>query len=94
MANPNTESGSKSNTSSMDFKNRSANGEFHLDKVAQAAGDRVSEMASSLVDTTAQSIESSREYVKRNPVKGIAAAAAAGAVVGSLLTMYMGRSKN
>ena len=52
-------------------------------RLGTVAGD-VSEKASDYVDTT-------RTYVKEHPIQSIAAAAAAGVVVGSLVSMFRGR---
>lgn len=94
MANLSTDSASKTSGANSEFKNKILNGDHQLEKMAQSAGERVGAMASELANTTADTMKSSREYVKENPVKGVAIAAAAGLVAGSLLTMAMRSRKN
>lgn len=94
MANINTDISNKANGSATDFKSKVMNGEHQLEKMAKGAGERVGAMASDFANTTADSMKLGREYVKENPVKGVAIAAATGLVVGSLLTMIMGSRKD
>ncbi len=59
------------------------------------AGEKAGELTSNFAQTASDSIESGREYVKANPIKGVAIAAGAGLVAGSLLTMlFRGRKDN
>lgn len=87
MANQTTDVSNKANGATSEFKNRIVNGEHQLEKFAQGAGERAGAMASDFANTAADSMKSSRDYVKENPIRGVAIAAAAGLVTGSLLTM-------
>lgn len=79
---------------SQDFKNKSAQGlEDQFSKISRDAGKKIGTFASDVVNSTSRYVNTSRDYVAENPVKGIAIAAAAGAVVGSILTMTMRSSK-
>jgi ElaB/YqjD/DUF883 family membrane-anchored ribosome-binding protein len=89
MANLSSDISNKANGMATDFKNTVLNGEHQLQKMAQGAGERVGTMASNFANSTANSVESGREYVRENPIKGVAMAAAAGMVFGSLLTAVM-----
>ena len=91
MANITTEPTSKPNGATQDFKNRALGAENHLEKFAQEAGQKIGTAASGLATSASEYVKTSREYVKENPAKGVAIAAAAGAVVGSLLTWAMRR---
>ncbi len=65
--------------------------EDQLVKFSSEAGKKFGAMASDIADTTSEYIETGREYVKQNPAKGIAIAAGAGLVIGSLITMALKR---
>lgn len=84
-----SDSSSKANDSSSDFRNKFQNSGQEFEKMTKSAGERVGAMASDLATSTADSLKSSRDYVKENPLKGVAIAASAGLVAGSLLTMAM-----
>lgn len=61
-----------------------------LEDISHTVGERAGEMASQVGDY----YKTSTKYVKENPVKGVAIAAATGVVVGSLLTMaFRGNGK-
>jgi ElaB/YqjD/DUF883 family membrane-anchored ribosome-binding protein len=94
MSNASTDLLSKANSMATDFKNKVISEESHLEKLAHNAGDKIGTMASNLANSTASSMKSSREFVKHNPVKGVAIAAAAGLVMGSLLTLIMRSRKS
>jgi ElaB/YqjD/DUF883 family membrane-anchored ribosome-binding protein len=51
----------------------------------------LSEMTSDIAHATSQYAKDSREYFAKNPIKGVAIAAAAGAVIGSIITLSMQR---
>lgn len=83
---------SKTNGATQDFKSKAMNAEHQLEAMTRNAGERVGRMASDLASTTSDYAKASREYVQENPVKGVAIAAAAGAVAGCLLTLaFSGR---
>lgn len=87
MANTPSDFSNKINGPVSDYKSKLPNGEHQLESFAQNAGERVGAMANGLAVSAADSMRVSREYVKSNPVKGVAIAAAVGVVTGSLLTM-------
>lgn len=53
------------------------------------AGKKIGAMASDFTNKTSDYVKTSRDYVKENPTAGVAIAAAAGVVAGSLLTMAL-----
>lgn len=55
------------------------------------AGKKIGAMASDFTNKTSDYVKTSRDYVKENPATGVAIAAAAGVVAGSLLTMALRR---
>jgi ElaB/YqjD/DUF883 family membrane-anchored ribosome-binding protein len=63
--------------------------ENEISKMANDTGKKIGAMASDFAQSANQRIESGREYVEENPLKGVAIAAAAGAIVGSLLTIAL-----
>ena len=65
--------------------------ENQLEKTAQNAGRKIGAITSDIAHSTSQYVKNGREYVAENPVKGIALAAMAGAMVGSLITISMRR---
>lgn len=85
------ESMNKANSSAAEFKNKAAASEASLERLSHNAGERIGAMATNIADSTRHYVEEGREYVKENPAKSIAIAAAAGAVVGSLVTLAMRR---
>jgi ElaB/YqjD/DUF883 family membrane-anchored ribosome-binding protein len=89
MASPTTDTSVKANGAASEFKNKILDSEQHLEHMAKNAGHKIGAMASDFASTTSDSLAASRDYVKANPVKGVALAATAGIVVGSLLTMAM-----
>lgn len=89
MANPTSDTSNRLNGSAPDVKSRMMGVEHQLEKTAKNAGEEIGAMASDFASRSADSLKSGREYVKENPVRGVAIAAAAGAVAGSLLTMAM-----
>ncbi len=94
MANLITENQSKLNGPSSagnDFKSKIQYAEKQLEKGVHDTGERMGQMASNIVDQSTEYVKSGRDFVKENPGKGIAAAAAAGVVVGSLLTLFLRR---
>lgn len=62
-----------------------------VESFVNRAGEKAGEITTSFTQTANETIENSREYVKANPLKGVAIAAAAGLAVGSLLTMMLSR---
>lgn len=88
-----SETMSKANSSAADFKNKVMSSDVSLGKISHSAGEKIGEMASGLANTTREYVENGREYVKENPAKSIAIAAAAGAAAGSLITYLMQKRK-
>lgn len=63
-------------------------------KVEQATyetGKQIGKALNAVSDRAADYYSTSRDYVKENPVKGVAIAAAVGVTAGCLLTMALGR---
>jgi ElaB/YqjD/DUF883 family membrane-anchored ribosome-binding protein len=89
MASTTTDLSSKGNGLASDFKSKVLNSEHQLEKMAHTAGDKMSTMASNIGSATSDSIKAGQEYVKENPVKGVALAVATGLVAGALFTMIM-----
>jgi ElaB/YqjD/DUF883 family membrane-anchored ribosome-binding protein len=65
-----------------------------LESMVNRAGEKAGELTSSFSRTATEKLENSREYVKENPIKGVAIAAAAGIAVGSILTMMFNRKNH
>jgi ElaB/YqjD/DUF883 family membrane-anchored ribosome-binding protein len=82
----------KANGAATDFLNKISAPGNQLDKMAHSAGERAGSMAAEFINSASSTAKSGREYVQENPIKGVAIAAAAGVVAGSLLTMIMRRS--
>lgn len=87
MANLPTDVSGKINGAATDYKAKPHSGAQDLEHLVHTTGERVGAMASDFANTAADSMKSSRQYVKENPVKGVAIAAAVGLVAGSLLTI-------
>lgn len=84
-----SENSNRTNTMASDVKSKIAKVEDQIGEFAHNAGRSVGNTIASLSDRASAQVQSGREYVKTNPAKGVAIAAAAGAVVGSLVTMAM-----
>jgi len=69
----------------------SKNTESNLEKLSHSTGKNIGEMASDLADSASKYATTSREFIVENPIKGVAIAAASGAVAGSLLTLALRR---
>ncbi len=63
--------------------------EKNLEKVSHEAGQKAGMMASKFADSATDYVTRSETYVKANPAKGVAIAAAAGLFAGSILTMAL-----
>lgn len=89
MANLSTnEAINKANGAAKDIYNTSAHS---LENMSHAIGEKAGSTVARFSDSASEYYKTGREFVKENPVKGIAIAAAAGLVVGSLLSMSMRR---
>lgn len=66
--------------------------EDQLTRLSNQAGKKVGEYASDFASVANEKMQIGREYVKENPAKGIAIAAATGIVIGSLMTMAFRRN--
>ncbi|MDH4468952.1 MAG: hypothetical protein QE271_12915 [Bacteriovoracaceae bacterium] len=64
-----------------------------LESMSHNAGKKIGAMANDVVSMASDQMNSGRAYVRENPATGIAIAAAAGAVAGSLITMIMRNNK-
>lgn len=58
-----------------------------IEDMVHTAGEKAGEFTSNIAERASDTLETGRAYVKANPIKGVAIAAAAGLAVGSLLTM-------
>lgn len=65
----------------------------NLQQLTHKIGEGVGQVASQITDTASRKFEQSKSYLKANPVKSLAIAVTAGAVVGSLVT-WMARRKD
>lgn len=92
MANMTNDLSNKANGAASDFKNKIQNTEHQIERMAQPAGQSIGSMTSEFASSAAETMKMSRDHVKANPVKGVAIAAAAGLVTGSLLSIiFRGR---
>ena len=91
---PQTETPMKANSQSHDYKNKNIDPESSLEKFSHNAGKKLGDMTSNIANSTTEYVKHGREYVTENPVKGVAIAAVAGAMVGSLLTLSMRRRQS
>jgi|GEM_PF-1728268 len=89
MANLNNEFSNKINGMATESKNKIFNDGNQLRHLAKSAGERVGMIVSDFKKGTTKTMNSGREYVKENPIKGVAIAAATGLLAGSLLTVAM-----
>ena len=78
----------KANGAAKDVYNTSAHS---LESMSRDIGEKAGSTVARFSDSANQYYKNGREFVKENPVKGIAIAAAAGLVVGSLLSISMRR---
>ncbi len=62
--------------------------------MARNAGDKVGEMASDFADRTTETLDNTRQYVREHPATGVAIAAIAGMVAGSILTLALRSSRD
>lgn len=91
MATPTSEALNKPESIGYDTKNKSFSSDSSMDKFPRDTTRKLSSMASDFSDRTSEYVRNGREYVKEHPTTGVAIAAAAGLVAGSLLTMVFGR---
>lgn len=75
------------------FKSGVKSVEGNLEKMSHDAGIKMGEVASDVVDSAAVFVKTGQEYVKKNPARGIAFAAMAGAIIGGLATLSLRRRK-
>jgi ElaB/YqjD/DUF883 family membrane-anchored ribosome-binding protein len=74
-----------------DLKNKMVSTGKQLEKISHSAGETIGEAASNFANTTSEYVKSGRQYVVGNPVKGVAFAAAAGLIAGTLFTLALRR---
>ncbi|MBC7753297.1 MAG: hypothetical protein H7Z71_03600 [Moraxellaceae bacterium] len=65
-----------------------------IENMVHRVGEKAGELTSSFTQKATDTLDNSREYVKANPVKGVAIAAVAGIAVGSLLTLMFSRKEH
>jgi ElaB/YqjD/DUF883 family membrane-anchored ribosome-binding protein len=81
----------KSNGATSEFKTKVIGNEYRLEKIAHDVGEKMGTVTSGLGGSASNYIKTGREFVKENPTKGIAIAAVAGVLAGSLLTLALRR---
>jgi hypothetical protein len=86
-----TQTQSKPNGAAHEFANKISGGDGGLDSMSFGIGEKVANMASEIADSTTQYVKTGRDFVKDNPAKGVAYAAAAGVAAGCLLTLALTR---
>jgi ElaB/YqjD/DUF883 family membrane-anchored ribosome-binding protein len=92
MASPTQDTYNRINGAAQDFNGRAQQtAEGALDRISHDAGEKIGAMASQISDSATEYVESGRKFVKENPEKGVAIAAAVGAVVGGLLALSLRR---
>ena len=64
-----------------------------IEKASNDIGRQAGQMVSRVGEATQDYYKTSEEYVKANPVKGVAIAAGAGLIIGSLLTAAFSRKQ-
>lgn len=93
MASVNTDTYKKVDNVAQDLKSKALDKMMTVEEQAEKFGldaaKRVESFASSSFDMARDYAKSGRDYVKSNPAKGIAIAAAAGLVTGGLIAMIM-----
>ena len=75
----------KANGSARDLVSQLQSAEAELEKMSHDAGERLGEFASGIADRTQDALKTSQKYVKENPGKSVALAAAVGAMTGGLI---------
>lgn len=95
MASINADTYKKVEGATQDLKNKAMDKvgavEDQFDKYGQDVAKRVESFANTSLDLAKDYAKTGREFVKSNPTKGIAIAAAAGLVAGGLLSFIMRR---
>lgn len=91
MANITTETFNKLDKPAHNLKDKVSAGEDQLTQMTYDAGKKVGAIASDFASTAIDYSKSGRDYVKANPVTGVAIAAGVGLLAGSLLTVAMRR---
>lgn len=87
MANLTEQMESKANGMARTMSDKAQNLGHVVEKASHNLGARVGEVASDVSEKAADYVDSTRQYVKGNPIQSVAIAAAAGIAVGSLLTL-------
>lgn len=93
MANLSVDIQPKSNVAS-DYKSKFSNIEDKVENYVHDSGKKIGVMASDFSSLASDHVRSSRAYVRENPATGVAIAAAAGMIAGSLLMMTMRSRRN
>lgn len=91
MGNLTTDTFNKVDKSAHTMKDKVAGAEDQLTQMTYDAGKKVGAYASDFANVTMDYAKTGRDYVKENPGKGIAVAAFAGLLTGSLLTLALRR---
>lgn len=64
-----------------------------IESMAHSAGKSLGEVASQFVDSAEDYAEEGRRYIRKNPLTGVAAAAAVGMIAGGLLSTALRRPR-
>lgn len=83
--------GNTLNAGASEFKGAADSAMSSLEKVSNDFGRQAGEVASRIGEKSQDYYKASEQYVKSNPVKGVAIAAGAGLLVGSLLAAALRR---
>ena len=81
----------KANGAARSMSDVAQNVSSRIEKLSHDAGQKVGALSSQLQDGAAEYVETSRDYIKQNPIQATAYAAVAGLALGSLLTMALRR---
>lgn len=74
-----------------EIRERVLSAEKSFDRISHEAGQKIGGMAVDVGEATREYVEAGKTYVKEHPVKSVAYAVAAGAVAGTLVTLFANR---
>lgn len=79
------------NSATRSAKHSSQSSDRRIDGLTREVGERLGELSTSIRDTASEYMNQGKEYVAENPLKGVAMAAAAGALIGSAVSFLIRR---
>lgn len=91
MADMTTEVQGKANNMASELKAKGQKVGKKIERITHDAGEKISTMTSKFANSAAVYVKNGEEYVQENPKKGVAIAAAAGLLAGSVLTLALRR---